>query len=48
MRIQIRIRSLLIIKVMRICDHWSTDPFNGSILSLYASIVSVQGLHGFI
>jgi hypothetical protein len=25
-RIRIRIRVLLLIKVMPICDHWSTDP----------------------
>ncbi len=36
-----RIRILLLIKVMRICDHWSTDrPF----LSLHASILSIHGL----
>jgi hypothetical protein len=39
---RIRSRILLLIKVMRICDHWSTDhprPY----LSLHASVVGVQG-----
>ncbi len=36
-----RIRTLLLVKVVRIYDHWSTD-LQGSILSLHASIVSVQ------
>jgi hypothetical protein len=37
------IRILAFIKVMRICDHCSTDP-HGSILSLFASILGVYGL----
>jgi hypothetical protein len=37
-----RIRILLLIKVMQICNHWSLDP-QGSILSIHASIVSVHG-----
>ncbi len=42
-RIRIRILIQLLFKVMRICDHWSTDPPGGSILSLQASIVRVHG-----
>ncbi len=34
-----RIRILLIIKVMRICDHWSKDPPR----LVYTSIVRVRG-----
>jgi hypothetical protein len=37
-----RIWLLLLMKVMGICDHWSTDP-PGLHLSLPASIVSVHG-----
>ncbi len=37
-----RIRIQLLIKVMGICDHWSV-AFQGSILSLQASIVNVRG-----
>jgi hypothetical protein len=36
----IQIRILLFIKVMQICDSWSTDP-RGLIVNLHASIVSV-------
>jgi hypothetical protein len=39
---RIRIRIPLLIKVLRICDHWSTDPPRLP-LSIYASVVSVWG-----
>jgi hypothetical protein len=39
---RIRTRTLLRIKIIRICDHWH-QTLNGSILSLYASIVGVRG-----
>jgi hypothetical protein len=42
MQIRIWVCILLLIKVMRICDHWSTD-LHISILSLYASNVIVHG-----
>ncbi len=35
---------LFLTKVMRICNHWSTEQtIHGSILNLHASIVSVHG-----
>jgi hypothetical protein len=40
-RIRNQIRILLLAKVMRVCDHLSTDSA-GSILSIHASIVSVH------
>ncbi len=41
----LRIRILLLIKVMRICDHWSTDPLRPRFdtLKYPASTVSVYG-----
>jgi hypothetical protein len=40
---RIRLRILLFIKVIKICDHWSTEPPEGSVVTLHASIVSVHG-----
>jgi hypothetical protein len=34
---------LLLIRVIGICDHWSTDPLWLRFFSLHASIVSVHG-----
>ncbi len=40
-----RIRILLLIKGMRICDHWSTgQSIHGSILNLHASILHLEPL----
>ncbi len=39
---RIRIRILLLIEMIRICNHWSADP-PGLPLSLHASIVNVRG-----
>jgi hypothetical protein len=39
---RIRFRILLLIKVMEISHHWTTDP-RDSILSVLASNVSVHG-----
>ncbi len=39
------VQILLLTKVIRICDHWSTDPPRIHFeLSLHASIASIHGL----
>ncbi len=40
-----RIRTLLLIKVMRICDHWPTDPQEIHFLSLYSSWILTLTRH---
>ncbi len=43
-----RIRIQLLVRVIRTCDHWSTDPRAGSIFILYVSIQEYRALHDFI